>query len=312
MCKFDEMRKLCSKIISNGKLIGYVLMFENKTPISERHHKFLSLISLAVCEALMRDENFSKLQGSLYENVLFDIITGADKTYIEKRVESLRLKFPERMCVLVVNSSLILGGKYIKGFLKDELKRIIPKSYSIYYDEYIIIVAPVSSNDLLSEESIKLLNEFSKKESLQIGISYSFSSLTDLNTYYKQAYSALILSQQVDSDKIIHTYEKSWFYHLINNINKEKSTLADFCHPALKKLHDYDLVNDTNFFNTLWIYLKCDCIAKNTAETLFIHRNSLAYRIERILEICNISELSVELKHALISSYMIYNYLEKI
>lgn len=146
---------------------------------------------------------------------------------------------------------------------------------------------------------------------MQIGISYSFSSLADLNTYYKQAYSALILSQQVDSDKIIHTYEKSWFYHLINNINKEKSTLADFCHPALKKLYDYDLVNDTNFFNTLWIYLKCDCIAKNTAETLFIHRNSLAYRIERILEICNISELSVELKHALISSYMIYNYLNK-
>ncbi len=311
MCKFDDMRKLCSKIISNGRLIGYVLMFENKTKITAKHHKLLPLISVAVCEALMRDHNFSRLQGSLYENVIYDTISGADKGYIEKRVASLRLKFPDRMCVLVINSSLILGGKYIKGFLKDELKRIIPQSYSIYYDEYIIMVSPVNKKDSLDSEKLNSLRDFARKESLQIGISYSFTNIAELSTYYTQAYSALNLSQQNDSDDVIHTYEMNWFYDLLNNISNEKSMLADYCHPALRKLCDYDSINNTNFFETLWVYLECDCIIKKTSEALFIHRNSLSYRLERIFEICNIDELSVELKHALISSYKIYNFLEK-
>lgn len=312
MCNFDDMRKLCSKIISNGKLIGYVLMFENKSEISQKHRKILPLISTAVCESLTRDQNFSKLQGSLYENVIYDIISGADKTYIEKRITSLKLNFPDRMCVLVVSSSLILGGKYIKGFLKDELKRILPKSYSIYYDEYIIIVSKVNNDDSLSKEQLNSLYEFARTESLQIGISYSFSNLTDLRTYYMQAFSALNLSQQVNSNRIIHTYETNWFYHLINNVETEELSIVDYCHPALKKLYDYDLINSTNFFETLCVYLKSDCVIKKTAEALFIHRNSLAYRIERIYKICNIDELNVETKHALISSYKIYKYLDKV
>ena len=309
MCKLDDMKKLCSKVISNGKLIGYVLMFENITEISEKHHKLLPLISKAVCEALMRDQNFLGLQGSLYENIIYDIITGADKLYIEKRIEALRLKFPKRMCVLVINSSIILGGKHISGFLIDELKRIIPKSYSVYHDEYIVMVVPVGENDLIGEERLNLLYEFARRENLQIGISYSFSNISELMTYYRQAYSALNLSQRVDSKKIIHTYEENWFYHLINNVISDKTPLADFCHPALKKLYDYDLTNHTNFFETLWVYLKCDCMIKKTAEVLFIHRNSLSYRLERIYEICSIDELNVELKYALMSSYKIYNYL---
>jgi hypothetical protein len=312
MCRFDDMKKLCSKIISNGRLIGHVLMFENISEISEKHHKLLPLISTAICEALMRDRNFIGLQGSLYENIIYDIITGADKLYIEKRIEALRLKFPKRMCVLVINSSIILGVKHIKGFLIDELKRIIPKSYSAYHDEYIIMVAPVDDDDLIGEKKMNLLHEFAKRESLQIGISYSFSNITELMTYYTQAYSALNLSQQVDCDKIIHTYEANWFYHLINNVITDNTPLGDFCHPALKKLYDYDLINGTNFFETLWVYLKCDCMIKKTAEVLFIHRNSLSYRLERTYEICGIDELNVELKYALISSYKIYNYLGKL
>lgn len=311
MCVFDEMRKLCSKIINKGKLIGHVLMFENNSKITKKHHKLLPLISSAISEFLMRDQNFSKLQGSLYENIIYDIVSGADKAYIEKRIASLKLNFPDRMCVLVVNSSIVLGAKHIKGFLIDELKRIIPKSYSIYHDECIIMVAPIV-NDHIDEDKLNSLWKFAKKESMQIGVSYGFSNISVLNIYYMQAYSALNLSQNIASDKIIYTYEKSWFYHLISNINKEKSSLAYFCHPSLNKLYNYDLKNNTNLFETLWMYLKNDCIVKDTAEALFIHRNSVSYRMERIYEICNIKEMSIELKHALISSYMIYNYLDKV
>lgn len=122
----------------------------------------------------------------------------------------------------------------------------------------------------------------------------------------------MVLTHQIESDDTIHTYEKTWFYHLINNTGQKKTPLVDYCHPALKKLHDYDLKNSTDLFLTLWVYLKCDCVAKKTAEELFIHRNSLSYRIERIFEICNIEELNFELKHALVSSYLIFNYLGKI
>src|SRR5699024_9792327 len=37
-CSLDPMKKLCSKIFNNQQLIAYVMMFENKTNISRKHH----------------------------------------------------------------------------------------------------------------------------------------------------------------------------------------------------------------------------------------------------------------------------------
>ena len=55
-----------------------------------------------------------------------------------------------------------------------------------------------------------------------------------------------------------------------------------FSHPAVKILMKYDEENRTELSKTLYQYLLCGENVVRTAKELFIHRNSLMYRLDKI------------------------------
>ena len=59
-------------------------------------------------------------------------------------------------------------------------------------------------------------------------------------------------------------------------------------HPSLETLLAYDEKNKSNMFHTLDVYLENDCNAQLCGRLLFLHRNSLVYRIKRIQKIAGI------------------------
>lgn len=63
-------------------------------------------------------------------------------------------------------------------------------------------------------------------------------------------------------------------------------------HPALDIIERYDRENQNDLLHTLEVYLENDCNAQKCGRLLFLHRNSLAYRIHRIREItgCDLSD----------------------
>ena len=50
----------------------------------------------------------------------------------------------------------------------------------------------------------------------------------------------------------------------------------------LKVLLDYDAENDAQLVTTLKVYLECDCQSAEAAQRLFVHRNTLRYRLRLI------------------------------
>ena len=73
---------------------------------------------------------------------------------------------------------------------------------------------------------------------------------------------------------------------------KGSTDLQGLLHPAINRLAKYDRENQADFLHTLEIYLDNDCNAQKCGRLLFLHRNSLVYRIRRIQEIagCNLSD----------------------
>ena len=66
---------------------------------------------------------------------------------------------------------------------------------------------------------------------------------------------------------------------------RERENLMDFCSPMLLKLLDYDRENQTDLMNTLYEYLDCSQNTQLAAERLFIHKNTLLYRLNKIRSI---------------------------
>ena len=67
-----------------------------------------------------------------------------------------------------------------------------------------------------------------------------------------------------------------------------EGAVADVSHDALGLLAAYDAAHATDLLETLRVYLRCGCGATEAARSLFVHRSTLLYRIERIQEIAAI------------------------
>jgi len=85
----------------------------------------------------------------------------------------------------------------------------------------------------------------------------------------------------VDSKKLALSFLKS---QIIDNVQ-----LDGLLHPALVKLARYDEANQSNLLHTLKVYLEHDRNAQRCANMLYLHRNSLQYRVRRIQEIAGIN-----------------------
>ncbi|MDN5311476.1 MAG: PucR family transcriptional regulator, purine catabolism regulatory protein, partial [Thermoanaerobacteraceae bacterium] len=80
---------------------------------------------------------------------------------------------------------------------------------------------------------------------------------------------------------------------------KENENLKKFCDRRLLKLIEYDSKNkEENLLNTLRVYLDCTGKHNMAAEKLFIHRNTLNYRLNKIREIldCDLNDPSTRLR----------------
>ncbi len=66
---------------------------------------------------------------------------------------------------------------------------------------------------------------------------------------------------------------------------------TDYCRSVLSALTRYDAAHSTDLVHTLRTYFRCNGNVLKSAEALFLHRNSVLYRLARIEEL-----LEVDLK----------------
>ena len=86
--------------------------------------------------------------------------------------------------------------------------------------------------------------------------------------------------------KVLSASSMGIYKYMFNSGNQEE--ILNYCNETLRKLEEYDHANGTALQETLLSYYINGFNAGKTAEALFIHRNSLQYRmnkIEALLEI---------------------------
>ena len=58
-----------------------------------------------------------------------------------------------------------------------------------------------------------------------------------------------------------------------------------FAIQAVRRIRDYDESNGTDFLNTLRHYLGSGCSAQKAAAQMYVHRNTVVYRVGRLREL---------------------------
>jgi purine catabolism regulator len=120
-------------------------------------------------------------------------------------------------------------------------------------------------------------------EPLAIGIGRSTDALMGLRDSYREARQALFMARRLADPNPLYFGELN-VYRLLFQLEYNPE-LVSFCNEIIGKLAEYDRTQGTDLLETLTSYFAHNGNLSQTAEALFVHRNTLLYRMDRIREI---------------------------
>ena len=91
----------------------------------------------------------------------------------------------------------------------------------------------------------------------------------------------------------------------------KNESMAAFCLPQLQKLIDYTQKNGPELLDTLRVYLRCGRSKAETAKKLFVHVNTMKYRIAQIQEITGLDLGDDETALELLLAFKMFEYRDK-
>ena len=118
---------------------------------------------------------------------------------------------------------------------------------------------------------------------LAIGIGRPVDALIGLRDSYREARQALSMARRLAEPNPLYFGELN-VYRLLFQLEYSPE-LSSFCQETIGTLIEYDRAQGTDLVETINSYFAHKGNLSATAEALFVHRNTLLYRMERIREI---------------------------
>lgn len=112
-----------------------------------------------------------------------------------------------------------------------------------------------------------------KRLNFQYFLSYPGTGIEKVNIQYRQAFSAM-------------RYDRKEYYFCalkdLVGFGKSDELRRLAIHPALERIQIYDRKKFTDYYNMLRVYLQCERERVLTARELFVHKNTLVYRLKKM------------------------------
>ncbi|MFZ6042141.1 sugar diacid recognition domain-containing protein [Vibrio natriegens] len=171
-------------------------------------------------------------------------------------------------------------GRFVE--IGSALKRWNSDSLFVELSPYRILILLNYSNSLREWEQLKRFLSTELDFDYRCSIGQFYPNPKELHQSYQSAVSALELGKKIYPKQQYFDFEQLKLACILDS--KRKSWQENILFEPLDRLEEMDPV----FKNTLICWFENDLDATKTSETLFIHRNSLRYRLSKISEICNL------------------------
>ena len=161
-----------------------------------------------------------------------------------------------------------------------------------YEKKVLMVLCTDSEKDIFERIEIVKKNLETAIGNLVIGISEAYEEFENIRLAYLQAVAAVESGKRREDNKSrIYRFSDYAVEHLLFTYLQSQSAEM-FCAKDIKLLCAFDRKNETEYVKTLKVYYQCDANMTQAAKLLNIHRNSMTYRMEKILEILNKESVS--------------------
>lgn len=250
---------------------------------------------------ILESEKEQMMLASAVKNAMF--FPGQEDTYIPT-LESYHFLGDWSYCVALVEITDKLG-EYVHKNIQERIGKIIDSAVvhgyentAVFIMEQQIVLFFANYND---EEVKKILTTVFKEVMVKFpencnsywGVGECTKNIKCISKSYKKARNAMMLQRKTEQSNKIRFYSDLGLYKILLSVDSDNA-LKDYYNQILYPLEEYDAINGTDFLEVLKVYFQCECSVQETAEELFMHRNSIRYKINKIQELTGMN-LSVQM-----------------
>lgn len=310
-CRKIKMYILVARIRHNNITLGYFFALSHRPSFDSYTRKLLPLFAKKVKDNILWIKNMNEVhdyRAIMRTSILLDAVDGASPAEILLRSKISGIKFQKYMRVLAIRTTITKGINYYTEILMPAL------AHEGLYDcpcflwrTFVICLLNTDATGAFSEKNMAALKDMAARYNLAIGISNVFTDICQFANCFEQARTALNFSGRMSAAGPFFYYLDYAFFVMLDKID-DNQLLDSCCHPALNSLAAYDEKKGMELLDTLRVYTETGFNKARAAQILFIHRNTINYRIRQIEVLCNIDLANEDLLFPLQLSFHIYAY----
>lgn len=264
----------------NAITIGYFCIAIRNGLFSESDMKIVELIRKVFELALKTDIGaIFLLQNN--KTKLLQCLLNEGRSFLSTSAlwEELGLQRNKPLQIIVADNSQHDTNSRANLQIKEKLGEVLDSDLYQIKNERIVFLC---NYDL--KEKKELITKQLTSLGLTAGVSYPFDRLEEVKDRYQQAIEAIEMGKAKPSYQCLHFYEDFVLQKIIGD-QPFQNILHEFCHPAVRKIYNYDRKNNTCLLKTLEEYFSSGRNLGMTAERLSIHRNTILQRLNKISDL---------------------------
>lgn len=305
-------KRLIAPITLASNILGYVSILESDLQqlgdmefLAIEHA--VTVFTLKMMQSKIAYEAEERVSG----DYLDDLLNGSYHSSRDmiQRASYLGCDFSEPCQVICIEiddfSKLLFKQKGNEGFVS-QLKRQVfdivrnfvaenmPSSMAGIKSDAIVVIAPYSKHKsvpvladiapLIKDKVKQMVPEVT----VSIGIGKVTDSIDEIKNSYQEAKRAILIARKFDRKDQVVTYDGLGAYKLLFSISDD-ADLKQFVDQTLGPVLKYDREKKNEILtNTIQQYIYCNYNNQKTADSLFIHLNTLKYRLQKIQNIIGI------------------------
>jgi hypothetical protein len=287
---FLAHRTLYSTIKVEGEIVGFFSCIEIDTPFTAGMMDICESLTELMSIVLARQPHMPAMRQKSLDNDLFlGIMNGSivDSELTKTAFAQAGFSEGDYFVAYTVTNVDTSENTFLLPRIMELLMSNMDSGFTVSEGSNIVLVINNKLDDELREKLVQLISFYLSEFDVTIGFSLGFSDPLKLPTYYYQAVTASRLGKLADSSSNVFGFDEVVGYDVLEKYGDSEQRLA-ICHPAIFTLLKHDQDKKMNLLPTLKVFVECLGDTALAAERLFLHRNSLYYRIKQIRELTGI------------------------
>jgi len=277
--------RIIKTLVSDGRAIGIMVLTSYLQKLDEDDVGLMELISSFVIPILKKDRFFAADSNKSVENYFIKLLDGAALSceWVNKRLEILGWKRLSLSYVLAFcfEQESEAGPESLLPILQSFSAP--PHCCAFLYNNIIVCIYS-SAEEIHNWDTQHLaLSQLLDHWNLVAGVSRRFVELSEVREHYLEAVHALEIGRALGRKHHFYVYDYFAIFHMFQEL--PSGSVMQYCSQRISDLAEYDSKHNTQLCITLQVYLENSRSLARTADILYIHRNTVHYRINKCTEL---------------------------